>query len=212
MRSDPPTSTYPASFTYSRSRIRCWTCCGGSPSASTFRGSSSISSSRSRPPWTSTSFTPSTCVISGGITSWTWARSASGVYGPVTVYSRNGRCCSRNSRGTYGMTRGVTLAGSSSRSPASRSDSSSRAKSMSVSRSNSTWMFALPACDVDVIFSTPATCWISPSSGDVTNASTASGEEPGQSVCTDSCGSCVSGSSSSGTFRQAAQPRRATAT
>jgi hypothetical protein len=93
-------STIPASRMYSSSWTRWRTRKGDRPRASTRRASISISSRRSRPPLTSTSFTPWTWLISGAITSWTWARRASGVYGPVTVYSRNGRCCSRNSRGT----------------------------------------------------------------------------------------------------------------
>ncbi len=62
-----------------------------------------------------------------------------------------------------------------------------------------------------MIFSTPLTCWITDSSGDVRKASTVSGDAPRHIPVTLRRGSCVSGRSSIGMFRQAATPRRATA-
>ena len=86
---------------------------------------------------------------------------------------------------------------------------------MSVPRANSTEMEAVPvpfcSSEVEVTFSTPRTCWIAASSGEVRNASVASGEAPGQEAFTVSRGSSVSGSSSMGTSTQAATPSRETA-
>jgi CMP-N-acetylneuraminic acid synthetase len=86
-----------------------------------------------------------------------FGRLASGTYCSIVVRTEEGR--SAFARATY-------------------SDISRRANSMSVSMANSTLICAFPSVDVDVIFSTPRTCCSAASSGDVTNASTTSGEPP----------------------------------
>ncbi len=111
-----------------------------------------------------------------------------------------------NSRGTYGSISGRASGGSSSRSAWIRSPSSSRAKSMSVPRANSTVISECASLDSDVILRTPFTCWAAPSSGAVRNASTTSGDAPGQLVVMVSCGYSMSGSSSTGMSTNEATP------
>jgi hypothetical protein len=83
---------------------------------------------------------------------------------------------------------------------------------MSVSRPNTTVIDAVPSPVVEVIRSTPFTCWIALSIGEVANASTVSGDAPAQVNDRVSCGKVTSGRSSTEMFRHAATPRRATET
>ncbi len=59
---------------------------------------------------------------------------------------------------------------------------------MSVPRSNSTVISELPSLDSEVILRVPRTCCAALSSGAVRNASTTSGDAPGQLVLIVSCG------------------------
>ena len=116
----------------------------------------------------------------------------------------------------YGWTRIRSTAGGSSSSRAeSRSERSSRAKSMSVSRLKCTSMSDVPvpwiSLETEMTFSTPLTCWTTASMGEVRKASTVSGEAPRQCASTLSLGRSVSGSSSMGMLRQALAPMSATA-
>ncbi len=55
---------------------------------------------------------------------------------------------------------------------------------MSVPRANSSVISVRPSLDSDSILRTPFTCWAAASSGAVRNASTTSGEAPGQVALT----------------------------
>jgi hypothetical protein len=82
---------------------------------------------------------------------------------------------------------------------------------MSVPRANSTSMEPEPSRDSDWMRSTPRTCCTAASTGEVSSASVTSGDAPGHCTAMRNRGSCVSGSSSTGTYSHDTTPITATA-